>query len=161
MGDSRDAQYAWVAKVLGVSVGSQAEANAAGEPDAEAMEGLVAYRKALLAFGQAKSHVAAELSALRKAVSAELPAQAELADQVAAELEALNDELADAIDEAINTSRDARAPYTAATKRLIDAYLKTISEDALMKHVDANPFVPVGISQTLTVALTNIREAMV
>jgi hypothetical protein len=151
VGETTQSHKAWVARVLGVNVGG------GDMPE----HGIVAYRKALLAYRAAKSNVSSRLMALKAAIPAALPHEAELADEVATELETLNDEIGSAIDEAMNAAVDARAPYNAETRRIIARYQALLAEDELVRHVDANPFVEVRMAATLGAALADISQLMV
>lgn len=144
---------AWVRRVLRVETGGggPAQKDAALVPG-----GTLAYRKALLAFAQAKTRVASQLSDLNDAIVQTLPAEADLADQVSADLTALNEEIADAVDAAMN----ATGGGDARTRALMEAYVERLESDPLIDHVDANPFVPVTIQATLKTALTAILGSM-
>jgi hypothetical protein len=123
--------------------------------------GLVAYRRALLEFAMAKSTVAGQIAALQRAIPSEMPDEQDLAEELAAELEELNETLGDAVDEAINASKSDTAPLTDAVRKQILRYLSELSANALIKHVDSNPFsVPMTIEKTLSAALSKIRDSM-
>jgi hypothetical protein len=161
MSETQRPQDVWVERFLGMTLEEAHPEVASGDIAPEMVSGLVAYRKALLAFGQAKAQVTAQLAKLRQAIPAAVPEESELADQVADQIEGLTEALGDAVDAAINTANDARAPYNEATKRLIDDYLKVLAEDELISHVDRNPFAPTTIAASLSAALTGIRQRMV
>ena len=151
----------WVARVLGISASVSHRPPSQADADDTIAPGLVAYRRALLEFGQSKSLIASRLETLRKAIPASLPEEADLAEEIAAELGSVNDELGDAIDEAINAARDSRAPYTETIRKHIDYYISFLQTDELVQHVDRNTFVPVDMAATLTSALSKIRQLMV
>lgn len=123
--------------------------------------GIVRYRQALLRFAQAKSEAKAQIGALKSAILKLGPQEAEFANELAAELEQLNEELADAVDEAMKASENQSSPATDAVKLKIRKYLTELGSNPLVKRVDANPLgVKVSIGKTLGGALASIKDAM-
>jgi hypothetical protein len=130
---------------------------AAGAP----YQGIVKYRQALLGFAQAKSEVKAQIGALKSAILKIGPQEADFADDLAAELEELNDELADAVDEAMQASENEASPATDAVKLKIRKYLTELASNPLVQKVESNPLgVKVTIGKTLGGALARIKDAM-
>jgi hypothetical protein len=123
--------------------------------------GIVKYRQTLLGFAQAKSEVKAQIGALKSAIRKVGPQEADFADDLAAELEELNNELADAVDEAMKASENEASPATDAVKLKIRKYLTELASNPLLQKVEANPLgVKVTIGKTLGGALARIKEAM-
>lgn len=85
--------------------------------------GIVPYRRALVEFAQAKSVVRSQVGALRQALAAQLPEEADFAAELAQTLEQLNSELGDAVDEAMQASRNEAAPASAAVQSKIRRYM--------------------------------------
>ncbi|WP_077032600.1 hypothetical protein [Pelomonas sp. KK5] len=124
-------------------------------------EGLVEYRKTLLDYRSAAGKVKDQIAALKKAIPSQSPDEADLADELAEALGELNDDLLAMVDEAMNTSENKASPVTKALKAQVTSYLAELSANALVKHVDSNPYgVAVNIEQTLGAALENIRDTM-
>ena len=151
------ARRGWVEDMFGIQFSDPEEFLDPGAPP----KGIVAYRKALLEFGVARQLVARQIADLVKAIPAVLPDEADLAEAVAEEIEALNDVIGDAIDAAMNAAQNERAPYTAATRKVIEGYLQRLASDPMVKHVDSNPFSPVSVAATLGAALTAIATRIV
>ncbi len=132
-----------------------------GDSSEEGYEGLVEYRKALLAFRAAVKSVEARIADLKKAIPSQLPDEADLADEVASALGEFNAELLGAVDVAMSRSENKASPVTRAVAASINEYLVEVASNPLIKHVDANVFgVNTNIEDTLTEALTDIRDAM-
>ena len=131
---------------------------AAGAP----YHGIVKYRQALLGFAQAKSEVKAEIGALKGAILKARPERADLANELEAELEELNDELAEAVNEAMKASENEASPATDAVKLKIRKYLAELASDPLLRELEAKPLlgVKVTIGKTLGEALARIKGAM-
>lgn len=130
---------------------------AAGTP----YKGIVKYRQALLGFAQAKSEVRAQINALKSAILKLGPQEANFAGELAAALEQWNQDLADAVDEAMKASENQVSPATDAVKLKIRKYLSELASDPLVQKVEANPLgVKVTIRKTLVGALALIKDAM-
>lgn len=126
-----------------------------------AYPGLVKYRAALLQFAQAKDAVKHQLRGLQSAIVAKLPHEAEFAHSLTAELDSLNNEVAAAVDEAMNGAENEASPATDAIKLKIRKYQTELASNKLIERADSNPFgASVTIAKTLGAALTRIREAM-
>lgn len=159
MDDDRDARSAWIERVLGVQLspksGSVDEAETVATVEG-LRTGLVAYRRALLEFGSAKKRVAAEIGALADAIASTLPDEAELARDLSEHLADLNDQIGDSVDAAMSTAENDRAPANKRATDMMQSYLVELARNPLVKHVDANPFVPVQVAATLGGALRKI-----
>jgi ElaB/YqjD/DUF883 family membrane-anchored ribosome-binding protein len=135
-----------------------AAASAAGDAP---YKGIVAYRKSLLEFDQAKKTVASQLQALGKAMEAHSPGLSELAAAVEEQLGELNDQIQDAIDAAMTASENQASPITDAIKTNLQKYLTEVASSQLVQRADSNPFgVNVTIQKTLSAALQNIRQSL-
>jgi hypothetical protein len=140
-----------------------AAAPAAGtaEQQGAPYKGIVAYRKALLEFDQAKKAVDAQVQALAKAVVGRSPVYEDLADAIEDQISGLNEEIGDAIDEAMSVSGNQAAPVTDAVKASIQKYLNDVAASPLVKRADSNPFgVNVSIEKTLVAALQHVRQSL-
>ena len=123
--------------------------------------GLVKYRTALVQFAQAKSKVQGQIRGLQAALIKRWPAEARFAKDMAEEIEELNQELQDAVDEAMKASGNQASPATDAVKLKIRKCLTELAGNPLIAEADSNPLgVPVTIRQTLGEALGRIRDAM-
>ena len=138
------------------------ETAAQGGPETGApAKGVVAYRSALLAFKGAFTAVQSQLQALKSAIPARLPDEAELAEELEGELQAFNEELQDAVDAAMSAAKDDQAPVTKVLADTLAAYQEEIARHELIRHVDSNPFgVKVAVAQTLGDALREIVKTM-
>jgi hypothetical protein len=123
-------------------------------------EGLVKYRGALLQFAQAKDKITKQIAALKTAIPATLPDEAEIAEELAWELTDWNDELAELINDAMNTAEDEESPLTNEIKTRIQQYIADVGTDELILHVDKSPFVPMSVGKTLSEALLRVQQAM-
>jgi len=73
----------------------------------------------------------------------------------------LNEEIGDAIDEAMSTSGDQAAPVTDAVKASIEKYLNELTAHPLVKRADRNPYgVNMSIEKTLVAALQQVRQTL-
>lgn len=147
------ARNAWVQRVLGVTAGA--------EDPAPQVRSLVAYRKALLGFEQARKAVDGQIEALRKALITTMPHEAALAARLAEDLAALNEGVGDAIDDAMSSAQDDRPSANAEAVEELKAYIAELARNPLVRHVDANPFVPTGVVATLTAALDQVVATVV
>jgi hypothetical protein len=122
---------------------------------------LVKYRGALLQFAKAKDQVSKQIAALKNAIPATLPEEAEIANELAHELASWNEDLSAVVDEAMNTAEDEESPVTAEIRTQIQKYLDDLSTDELIQHVEKNTFgVSVSIAATLGGALKKIQQSM-
>jgi hypothetical protein len=89
------------------------------------------------------------------------PERAEFARNLAEEIEGLNQEVADAVDEAMKAAENVASPATDAIKLKIRKYLTELASNRLIQQADSNPLgVAVTIRQTLGEALGRIRDTM-
>jgi len=137
-----------------------AGANATPASEA-ATPGLVKYRQTLLKFKTEMRALTAKLDAFKAKAAAALPEEEEVADEMVDQIGALQSEVQEAVDEAMNVARDERQPYTDATRAKIRGFVNQIKSNPLVKHIDQNPFAPVGVEATVTASLNEIIAAMV
>ncbi|HKM61407.1 MAG TPA: hypothetical protein VJY39_02845 [Acidisphaera sp.] len=159
--DLAQAQRAWMRDVFGVRLGLADGPRTDGPRTDGPPKGVVAYRKALLAFGAARMRATSEARALANDIAEALPEEADLAERVADEVDAFCDTLGDTIDAGINALSDGRAEQNAAVKREVLALIDRVAADKLIAHVDRNPLRPVAIAQTLTAALKGVADTVV
>lgn len=135
---------------------------AAAAPSGQAgYPGLVAYRKSLLNFRDAKAQVDHQIATLKAAIPTNLPDEQDLATELAATLGTYADDLLTAVDNAMKVAENEAAPVTQSVVTEIDGFAATVTTSELIKHVDTNPFgVSMTIEQTLAGALSAIRVAM-
>ena len=156
-----DKEYAKAIGALDRLDGMLAEAQAAGTTTETGYEGLVAYRKALVELRKAVTNVNAQIEALKAAIPASVPDEAELAEDLAEALLEYTADLYDAVDVAMNTSENTATPVTKAVVAELDSFSRDLRANPLVKHVDANPFkVPMNVAGTLGSALDAARKAM-
>ena len=128
-------------------------------PDEETIDpGLVEYRKSLVQFAQTRSAVRASFAALQQRVAA-IPGEEDLAQALAQRLEERFTEIDGVVTDAINTSRDQRAPVTAAVRAAIESALSDVAADPLLAHVETNQW-GVRIRAPLQQALSQILRTM-
>jgi hypothetical protein len=154
--------YAAALKALDRLVKLLDEADEDGDKEEGApYPGLVKYRGALLQFAKAKDQVSKQIAALKNAIPATLPEEAEIANELADELASWNEDLSAVVDEAMNTAEDEDSPVTAEIRTQIQKYLDDLSTDELIQHVEKNTFgVSVSIAATLGGALKKIQQSM-
>jgi hypothetical protein len=149
--DLAQAKDAWIRKVLGVNLGSAEDTPT----------GVVAYRKALLAFRAARDRATAQTRALAQDIANTLPEEADLAERVADEIDMFCDTLSDTIDAGINALAESRAESNAAVRRDVLALIDRLAANKLIAHVDRNPLRPLAIAQTLTATLKGVADTVV
>jgi len=135
-----------------------AAAEGAAPADGAVEPGLVEYRKALVQFAQTRTALRASLGSLRSRIAA-IPDQADLADALSERLEEIFTSVGEAVDEAINASRDDRAPATATVRSALTKALADVVGDPLLTHVETNQW-GVRIKPPLEQALRTILRAM-
>jgi hypothetical protein len=154
-------QYAKAIAALDRLDGLLAQAQAAGAGGQAGYEGLVAYRKTLLALREAVAKADAQINALKAAIPAGAPEEVELADDLAEALLEYTGDVYAAVDKAMNQSENQATPVTKALADEINRFVRDLQANPLVKHVDANPFkVPVSVGGTLGAALDAVRKAM-
>lgn len=122
---------------------------------------LVAYRKALLGFEQARKAVDGQIETLRKTLVATMPHEEALAARLAEDLAALNEGVGDAMDAAMSSAEDDRPAANPDAVEELKAYIAELTRNPLVRHVDANPFVPTGVAATLKAALDRVIATVV
>ncbi len=76
-------------------------------------------------------------------------------------LATLDESLADKLDEATNaTDPAARARLVEEAKAIIGRYEAYLSGEPLIADLDANPFAPLAIQQTVSATLAALAKAM-
>ena len=156
-----DKQYAKAIGALDRLDGMLVEAQAAGTATDTGYEGIVAYRQALVEVRRAVTSVNTQIEALKSAIPASMPDEAELAEDLAEALLEYTGDLYEAVDLAMNVAENAVTPITKAVVAELDSFLRDLRANPLVKHVDANPFkVPMSVGSTLGSALDAVRKAM-
>jgi hypothetical protein len=133
----------------------------AGRPAAPVDGRLVAYRRLLLEWEQARKSAATQVAGFRDRIAREFPVLAQPAQMLDKVMLRFNQELGDAIDAAINaqdgTQRDQLSAVAAGIAR---RYLLTVGTDPLFNHVDANPIAPLNVRQTLGAPLARLVKTL-
>lgn len=123
--------------------------------------GLVEYVKSLHAFEDSYRTAMTQIQSLKKAIPAQLPAEADLADQLASGLQSFAEQLKDLVDKAMSAAKDERAPTTDALIDGLQMWRQEISNNGLIAHVDSNPFgVEVSVGKLLGDALNRILSSV-
>ena len=139
-----------------------------GAPQGGAPTGPVAYAKSRLAWIAARQRVETDLNKLRDALAAEYgktPGAAEIqqryANRVSPVMAVFDEELADALDDAVNATDAAkRAEKVSGAKAVIGRYKAYLDSEPLIADLDDNPFVPLSIRKTVSGTLS-VLEATV
>jgi len=138
-----------------------AAAGAAPETPAQPGGSLVAYRQALVEFAKARSTVSGRISTLRSTMQKTAPDERDLATEISEVLDDLNEQIGDAIDNALNSVDSDKSAFNDEIAKKIQGYLAELTSNELVKLVDGNPFgVPVDMQKTLSNALLKVRDAM-
>jgi len=158
-----DPQRRWVQDVLGVNfeVGESPALFDLGDDADTPLVGVVAYRKALLDFRAARADVRGQLAALSALVADTLPGEAKLAEQVAASIETFCDRLSNSIDDGINAMTGERGVENDRIQHQVLDLIRETHDDALIAHVDENPFMRLSVGPTLVGALTRVAASIV
>jgi hypothetical protein len=140
----------------------QPPSEATGAAGDAVQPGLVAYRKALVAWDGAKRKARADIQKLREALLASHPRQTAAADALSGALDALNAGLADRIDRAINAAKEEqRRRHQAAALKVARNYRKFLEADPLLEDIDDNPLdVKVDAAKTLLGALDEVISSL-
>jgi hypothetical protein len=132
-----------------------------GAPSGQGYKGIVAYRKSLLELRAAVAKVEGQIAGLIKAIPNQMPDEADLAEELASDLREANEELQDLVDDAMGSAENEDTPITSALKSRLDELIAEIATNAVIKHVDQNPFgVAMNIEATLGKALSGVRGAL-
>jgi hypothetical protein len=143
-------------------------ATAPGAPQGGSPQGAVAYAKSRLAWLAARQHVEKDLDKLRDALAAEYrqtPSGAEIlqryANRVSPVMAAFDEELADALDDAVNATDPAkRADKVDGAKVVINRYKAYLESENLIYYLDNNPFVPLAIRKTVSATLSVLESTV-
>ncbi len=122
---------------------------------------LVKYRKALLAWDAAKKAARTQLAGLKSTIANKSPVLARSAEVLDRVMDRLDEELADAINAAMNADGlGLRAREHAMAGELARAYLMSVNFDPIFTTVDRNPIQPLSLRTTLGAALTQVVAAL-
>ena len=130
--------------------------------------GPVVYGKARLAWVAVRKKLETDLDTLRKhllefykdaGIAGDLDKR--YSELVAPVLAHLDEDLADTLDSAINATDPAtRAKLVEDAGKTIKRYQDFVASEALFGELDANPFVPLAITQTVTTTLATLAKAV-
>lgn len=160
------------AAARGIDELRQALATAAAQAkltqQAQAGGGAVTYAKSRLAWLAARKKVESEIEKLRSAILTTyqddgIAPDLERAyqDRVAPILAGLDERLADKLDEATNATDPAqRAKLVAEAQAIMKDYETFLASESIIADLDANPFVPLSIQQTITATLSTLAKAV-
>ncbi len=135
---------------------------------AQAGGGPVAYAKSRLAWIAVRKKVEGDIEKLRTTIIATyqqdgIAAELDKAYQarVAPVLAALDERLADALDDATNaTDPSKRAALVAEAKEIMGDYTTFLNTDKTIAELDANPFMPLSIQNTIAATLNTLSKAV-
>lgn len=124
-------------------------------------KGLVAYRASLLEFRKAVATVRNQIKDLQSSIPKHLPDEADLAEDISSTIEDYTADMLEAVDQAMNTAENVDSPITRQLADRINAFASEVGTNAVVKHVDNNPFgVKVSIGATLGTALKAVLAAL-
>jgi hypothetical protein len=134
----------------------------------EAGGNAVTYAKSRLAWLAARKKVESEIEKLRGAIVAAYQDDGIAPDlekayqlRVAPVLAGLDERLADKLDEATNATDPAvRTELIAQAKQIMAEYQAFLASEKIIADLDANPFVPLSIQQTITATLATLAKAV-
>lgn len=122
---------------------------------------LVAYRKLLLEWDQAKKQARAQIAGFRDTVSAQFPSLRESAATLDQVMERFNDGLADALDDILNAANEGlRQRHRDRAVAIAQRYFLMIRTDPLFSHVDQNPVGALTVRDTLGAPLKKLIAAL-
>ena len=76
-------------------------------------------------------------------------------------LESLDESLADKLDEATNTEDpEQRSRRVGEAREIIERYGAFLANDPIIADLDANPFVPLAIQQTVATTLATLAKTV-
>ncbi len=149
-----DAKAAWIARVLGVSPSTTATTSAQDGP-------LVAYRKLLLQWDQAKKAAGSQIGDLQAAVVREFPDLAGAAKRLDEVMGRFNEGLGDALDDAMSADNPAqRERHRNRAADIARRYFVMVNTHPLFRHVDENPVTPLTLRATLGGTLKSLLGAL-
>jgi hypothetical protein len=126
----------------------------------------VAYAKARLAWLGARQKMASEIERLGATIYATYRGDAanlekRFRERVAPVLAGLDESLADKLDEATNSAEPAkRAVLVNEAKAIMQRYQAVLANEPIIADLDANPFAPVAIQQTITMTLDTLSKVL-
>lgn len=146
----------------------RAIADKQGKPAGPAEAGPVAYGKARLAWLAARGKMVSDIEKLRGEIVATYAAdglasqlQQAYTTRVSPLMAELDEELADKLDAATNaTDPVARGKLVQEARAAIDRYTRFLASETLFNDLDDNPFVKLGIRQTIGGTLAALAKAV-
>jgi hypothetical protein len=138
------------------------------EAQKSSASGPVAYAKSRLAWLAVRKKMETDLDTLRKEILAYYKDQdiapdldARYAERVAPVLANLDEALADTLDMATNaTDPTQRTKLITESRQIIKRYQDFMASEPIFAELDANPFVPLTITKTITATLTTLAAAV-
>jgi hypothetical protein len=129
----------------------------------------VAYAKARLAWLAARKKVEGDVGKLHDGLATAFKGHGKLPDlqsgfqaRVEKVLNQLDEQLADKLDAVTKATDGAQhAKLVGEAKQVLQRYEAFIASDPTLKEIDANPFVPLSIQQTLTTTLSVLSKTIV
>lgn len=86
---------------------------------------------------------------------------AEATSVIQTTLDNFNEQLLDKLDEALNaTTDDERAQHNGEAATLLEGYLQQLQDEPIFAELDANPFTPVKLHETLAKSLTGLASKL-
>jgi hypothetical protein len=130
--------------------------------------GAVNYAKARLAWSSARKQMESDLEKLRQQILEFYGESDILADinrnytnRVEPILSELDESLCDVLDDATNaTDANKRAELVSQARTLIGRYQAFMGSEPMFQELDGNPFVPLGITATMTKTLAALSAAL-
>ena len=128
----------------------------------------VAYAQARLAWLGARRKMADEIERLGATIYATYRSDRDAANleerfrqRVAQVLAGLDESLADKLDEATNAAEpEKRAALVNEAKAIMQRYQAVLANEPIIADLDANPFAPVAIQQTITMTLDTLSKVL-
>lgn len=120
--------------------------------------GAAKYERLLRQFAATEQNVRTAFASLYRQM-ATLDGQADIADALRTRVEALLDHLEGVVATAMEAAESPRTPGRSGARTAVDSAIAEISSDAVLAHVEANPW-GISIRGPLLQALAGIRAAM-
>ncbi len=165
------AKGAWLDRVLGVDLRVSMGQRRAQEAAQEIAVGLgpltMAFRKARLNWGKARTDArstVAELQARLRAVLANEPDFAALNTEIGkfdSIIEGLDSRLETTLDEALSgADPETMSKLKAKAQEIIDEYRAFVEQHPFLRKIDGNKFMPVTVFATLSTELQNLAKEL-
>src|SRR5262249_30240697 len=117
----------------------------------------VLFLQSRLDWDKTKNQIHADLGKLETKIRGEMPDEADLAAALKDSLAAFDDRLSDALDSAFKSKNEQDLEKDkAAARGVLKEYLQEIASNAMIKHLDQNPFVPLSVQSSLTKVLSSL-----